>query len=117
MSASKHSASQKDLSAATPDARDEIEADIRKTRAELGSTVDELARKLDVRAQAEHAAVAARMRAVQTARLATAKLEEPAMRRLGPPTAGVALLIGFLLTVRRRRARRRAHRRSGVGFS
>ncbi|WP_182359974.1 DUF3618 domain-containing protein [Tomitella gaofuii] len=109
MSASEHSASPRDSDAAAPDLRDEIVADIHRTREELGSTVDELAGKLDVRAQAEHAADAARARAVQTVRSAAATLEEPTLRNLGPPVAGLALLIGFLLTVRRR-ARRRAAR-------
>lgn len=97
-----------------PDTESErIVADIEATRAELGETVDELAGKLDVRAQARDQVADARERVSQQ----VTNLREAATDDRGNPTTaakgvagGVAVAIGGLVTLRVLRRRRRRQR-------
>jgi len=96
--------------ATSPASPDELRADIKQTRAQLGETVEALARKTDVKARTQHQAVTAFQlwlrqarqladRGSQQAGAAAGRLETAAARLL-PPTASDPL--------RSRRAAQRA---------
>lgn len=100
-----------------PDASvDEIEADIERTRNELGETVDALAAKLDVKgrasdkvqdvkAQAAQAAQSARQQAVNSAAAAKNAATDSTGRpkpELGMAIVGLAVLVGLVVWWRRR---------------
>jgi hypothetical protein len=109
---------------ADPDA---VRADIDRTRAGLADTVDQLSKKLDVRAQTSHKANAAKDRASQTAARVkasappavrqaldrTGEKVAPIAHRVSDQTAphraklvtGVFAALGALALVRRRRTR------------
>ena len=74
-----------------------LEADIERTRAELGDTAEELTAKLDVPRQVRER--------VEETRGEVAAKAEPLRRNATPIAAGVAVLTALML-IRRRRQRR-----------
>jgi len=90
---------------------DRVIADIEATRAELGETVDALAGKLDVKAQARDRVDDAReqvTRAIANAReAATDERGNPTTAAKGAAGAAAAVLVGLLAVSAVRRRRRR----------
>lgn len=97
------------LSGTSPEA-DRVVADIEATRAELGSTVDALAAKLDVRAQARNRIDETRERAgTELTRLRAAATDDrgrPTATTVGVAGALVAAVVAVAAAVVRRRRRR-----------
>lgn len=96
---------------------DELEADIERTRAELGATVDALAEKLDVKAQARNKVRDIKSGAEQRSRSVRASGEQAARRAKDAATdehgsikpavpAGAALVAAIVLAVVIWRSRR-----------
>ncbi len=82
---------------------DVIEEHIRQTRHELGETVEALAAKFDVKAQAQHTAEVARHRADEFVGQAKDTARQPATLAIaGGIVAAAAGVIGFLVWRRQR---------------
>jgi ElaB/YqjD/DUF883 family membrane-anchored ribosome-binding protein len=96
----------------TSDERAALHDDIERTREQLGDSVEELAYRADVKAQAEEKVDELKARAKDTAESAIDTVRSQPARVVGV-VAGFAALFGSLAWWRRRRAKARArHRRS-----
>ncbi|WP_030437182.1 DUF3618 domain-containing protein [Actinoplanes subtropicus] len=83
----------------------ELRAEIERTRAELGETVEALAAKADLRARLQDSVADVRARLRDSATDVWTRLRDSAaVRRAAPPAvAAVALATGIVLVVRGRR--------------
>ncbi len=73
-----------------PQTPDELRAEIERTRTELGSTVDALSEKLDVKAQAKHRVDAAKTSVSDATHKAVAAAPLPVQEALGKAQAAAA---------------------------